>query len=206
MSPQAFTARPVTGVREVAGHHRRRAAQEGEGRGQHAGVAHRHQLLNARDVLLLKDRNGIGPVGALRSGHGRCAAPSRAEPCRPPAARRWMDAWLRRCRSASPAAARPTAGSSWDRCFPHADNVHRRPLVARATKGRADMTFNWSGRRRAHERYGPASIALPAVGLRGAVGHGPLHDAAFANEGGRNPPIGTQSLGLPAYTSAPCRG
>jgi len=50
---------------EVGGHHRGRAAQEGEGRGQHSREAHRHELLGTAEVLRLEDRNGIGPIGAL---------------------------------------------------------------------------------------------------------------------------------------------
>ena len=60
---------------EVARHDRGRAAQEGEGRGQHAGKADRHQLLHAAHVLLLEDRDRIGAVrvlvepGVLGAGH-----------------------------------------------------------------------------------------------------------------------------------------
>jgi hypothetical protein len=46
--------------RQIARHHRRRAAQEGEGRRQHAGKAHRHKLLRPRQVLLLQDGHRIG--------------------------------------------------------------------------------------------------------------------------------------------------
>jgi hypothetical protein len=55
-------------ARQVGRHHRRRAAQEGEGRDQHAGVAHGHELLDALGVLLLEDVDGIGPVGRLVVG------------------------------------------------------------------------------------------------------------------------------------------
>ena len=52
-------------ARQVVGHHCRRAAQEGEGRGQHARIAHRDQSRDAVDGLLLEDADGIGPVGEV---------------------------------------------------------------------------------------------------------------------------------------------
>ena len=53
------------GVGKIARHDRGRAAQEGERRSQHARKAHRHQLLDTRDILLLEDRDGIRPVVTL---------------------------------------------------------------------------------------------------------------------------------------------
>ena len=75
-SPHACTVRPVTGVtRQVGGHHRRRTAVERERRRGHTLVAHRHQLLDARQRLLFEDVDGIGaavrraPVRVGRAGH-----------------------------------------------------------------------------------------------------------------------------------------
>ena len=50
---------------QVPGHHVRRAAKEGERRLRHAGVADRHEVGIAHGRLLLEQRNGIRPVGAL---------------------------------------------------------------------------------------------------------------------------------------------
>jgi hypothetical protein len=50
---------------EVRRHHRGRAAQEGERRGQHPREAHWHELLGTSEVLRLENRNGIGAIGAL---------------------------------------------------------------------------------------------------------------------------------------------
>src|SRR5262245_42134493 len=47
--------------REIARHHGGRAAEEGEGGGEHARVADRHQLGKTALALLLEDGNGIAP-------------------------------------------------------------------------------------------------------------------------------------------------
>jgi hypothetical protein len=50
-------------VREVPRHRRRRAAEIGERRGEHAAVPDRHQVGHARGGLLLEDRDRVRPVG-----------------------------------------------------------------------------------------------------------------------------------------------
>ena len=70
----------VGGPREVGGHHRGGAAKEGERRQQHAPVADRQELLDARGGLMVEQGDGIRPVGRGRPVpvHGSGHVPARS--------------------------------------------------------------------------------------------------------------------------------
>jgi hypothetical protein len=55
-------------AREIVGHHRRRAAGEGERRGEHAPVADRHELRDPRPGLRLEQPESVSIVGEVDSG------------------------------------------------------------------------------------------------------------------------------------------
>ena len=83
-SPQSWTRKPGTrGLREVHRHDRRRAAVEGEGRGEHPPVADRDEFVDTALGLVLEhlDRVSAGglPAPSLRDSS---EGPSHAPPCR----------------------------------------------------------------------------------------------------------------------------
>ena len=70
---------------EIGRHHRRGAAVEGEGRGQHAAVAQRHQLPDPRAGLVLEQLDRVRAIDRRRSTRRGWSA---ARPCERPCRRR----------------------------------------------------------------------------------------------------------------------
>ena len=84
-SPQSCAVRPDRGrAGQVGRHHRGRAPEEGERRGEHPAVADRHELRDARLVLLRQDPPWRRPI---RGGRPVPVARPRRPPARLPPAR-----------------------------------------------------------------------------------------------------------------------